>query len=107
MKIFFKLCYHPTKDILTESWATFGAEKCGRMEFTNILNMLYPPPELTPVQREMIHASQLGYIDHKYEEFPSETDRKMFSDLPPEILEVLVLLPHDQEWIFSPKICKC
>ena len=62
--------------------------------------MLYPPPELTPVQREMIHASQLGYVDHKYEEFPSETDRKMFSDLPPEILEVLVLLPHDQEWIF-------
>lgn len=96
-----KLYVHPFKDILNASWATFGGETCGKMELNNILNMVYPPPDLNAVQKGMVAESELHYVNHQFQEFPSETDRKMFSDLPQEILEVLVLLPHDQAAVLT------
>ena len=40
----------------------------------------------------------MKFEDHQFHEFPSKDDRRMFGDLPDEVREMMVLLPHAQAY---------
>ena len=47
---------------------------------------------------EMIAFSAQDYAEHDFAEFPSDSDRAMFADLPEELRSTIQLVPHAQAY---------